>query len=186
MLFPSIPVAIYYSPMEKEFSRMPTSVSVTVISRWVLFVSGRTCPGCVIWLQCLLINKPSLQHVAASILAILGTIQRCFPLLWLVHIDPPTSLTWIPSLFSPGGGEARQPFIFPIPLPLHRLGQTLWRNSLVSGIAITGFLKQSSAWDDGGVFFIWNESTSGTHLTWFGKTCVSDPKKQNKIFFWWK
>ena len=28
-----------------------------------------------------LINKPSLQHVAASILAILGTIQRCFPLL---------------------------------------------------------------------------------------------------------
>lgn len=27
-----------------------------------------------------------------------------------------------------------------------------------------------------GVFFIWNESTSGTHLTWFGKSCVSDPK----------
>lgn len=58
-LFPGIPAAIYYSPAENEFSRMPTSVSVTVISRWVLFVSGITCPGCVIWIQCLLINKPS-------------------------------------------------------------------------------------------------------------------------------
>lgn len=71
MLFPSIPAAIYYSPMEKEFSRMPTSVSVTVISRWVLFVSGRTCPGCVIWLQCLLINKPSLQQC--------GSFHSCHP-----------------------------------------------------------------------------------------------------------
>lgn len=44
------------------------------------------------------------------------------------------------------------------------------------------------------VFFIWNESTSGTHWTWFGKSCVSDPKnktKQNLVkislifFFFW-
>lgn len=33
-----------------------------------------------------------------------------------------------------------------------------------------------------GVFFIWNESTSGTHLTWFGKSCVSDPENKTKKF----
>lgn len=179
-----IPAAIYHSPSEKKNStECPTSVSIPVISRWCLCrVPSGLRPGCGMWIQCLLINKASLHHVAASILAILGTIQRCVPLFRLVPIDPPNLINLNSVSALPRGRRSTPALHLPHSSSSPQSGTNSLEKSACVRLCNHRFPQAQFCLRWWGVFFIWNESTSGTHLTWFGKSCVSDPENKTKKF----